>query len=67
VTGTASNGAVLFTAAGAAFRGMNVVIPVDGMSAADPVAEYSTVIEAQTAPQLSARATLTRSDMITFK
>jgi hypothetical protein len=46
---------------------LTVVIPVDGMSAAAPVAEYSTVIEAQTAPQLSARATLTRSDMITFK
>ena len=28
VTGTASNGAVLFTAAGAAFRGMNVIVPV---------------------------------------
>jgi len=33
VTGTASNGAVLFTGARAAFRGMNVIVPVDGMSA----------------------------------
>jgi len=65
--GTASNGAVLFTAAGAAFRGMNVVVPVDGMSAADPVAEYATVLDVQTAPQLSAKGTLTKSDMITFK
>jgi len=32
-TGTASNGAVLFTAAGDALRGMNVIVPVDGMSA----------------------------------
>lgn len=64
--GTASNGAVLFTAAGAAFRGMNVIVPVDGMSAADPIAEYSTVIEMMTAPQLSQRATLTRSNMIKF-
>jgi isochorismate hydrolase len=31
--GTASNGAVLYTASGAAFRGMSVIIPVDGMSA----------------------------------
>jgi hypothetical protein len=54
--GTSSNGAVLFTAAGAAFRGMNVVVPVDGMSAADPLAEYATVLDVQTAPQLSTRA-----------
>src|SRR5215472_4810821 len=36
VTGTASNGAVLFTGARAAFRGMNVIVPVDGMSAVEP-------------------------------
>jgi nicotinamidase-related amidase len=64
--GTASNGAVLYTASGAAFRGMNVIIPVDGMSAVDPVAEYSTVIEFQTAPQVSAKTTLTKSGMIKF-
>jgi len=64
--GTASNGAVLYTASGAAFRGMNVVIPVDGMSAIDPIAEYATVLDAMTAPGLSAKATLTRSDMIKF-
>jgi nicotinamidase-related amidase len=64
--GTASNGAVLYTASGAAFRGMNVIIPVDGMSAVDPVAEYSTVIEFQTAPQVSAKTTLTKSNMIKF-
>jgi nicotinamidase-related amidase len=64
--GTSSNGAVLFTASGAAFRGMNVIIPVDGMSAADPIAEYATVLDAMTAPGLSAKATLTRSDMIKF-
>jgi len=67
VAGTASNGAVLFTAAGAAFRGMNVIVPVDGMSAAESSAEYSTVIEFQTAPQVSAKSTLTKTDMITFK
>jgi nicotinamidase-related amidase len=65
--GTASNGAVLFTAAGAAFRGMNVVVPVDGMSAVDAVAEYATVLDLQTAPQLSTKGTLTKTDMITFK
>jgi nicotinamidase-related amidase len=64
--GTSSNGAVLFTAAGAAFRGMNVIIPVDGMSSVDATAEYATVIDFQTAPLLSNKTTLTRSDMIKF-
>ena len=36
--GTSSNGAVLYTASGAALRGMNVIIPVDGISAVDPYA-----------------------------
>jgi nicotinamidase-related amidase len=64
--GTASNGAVLFTASGAAFRGMNVVIPVDGMSSISAIAEYATVLDFQTAPLLSNKTTLTRSDMIKF-
>jgi nicotinamidase-related amidase len=64
--GTSSNGAVLFTASGAAFRGMKVVIPVDGMSSADPIAEYATVLDFQTAPSVSTKTTLTRSDMIKF-
>jgi len=64
--GTASNGAVLFTAAGAVFRGMNVVVPVDGMSARDPYAELSTVFTFTSAPQVSVKSTLTRSDMIKF-
>jgi nicotinamidase-related amidase len=64
--GTASNGAVLFTAAGAAFRGMNVIVPVDGMSSVEEIAEYATVLDFQTAPLLSNKTTLTRSDMIKF-
>jgi hypothetical protein len=36
------------------------------MSAVDPIAEYATVLDFQTAPQVSARSTLTRSDMIKF-
>ena len=30
VTGTAANGAVLYTGTGAAFRGLKVIVPVDG-------------------------------------
>jgi nicotinamidase-related amidase len=65
--GTSSNGAVFFTASGAVFRGMSVVIPVDGMSSVDPIAEYATVLDFITAPQVSAKTTLTRSDMIKFQ
>jgi nicotinamidase-related amidase len=66
VTGTASNGAVLFTAAGAAFRGMNVIVPVDGMSAVDPYADLSTAYTFLDAPSSSAKTTLTKADMIKF-
>ncbi|HEY1309690.1 MAG TPA: cysteine hydrolase [Pseudolabrys sp.] len=64
--GTSSSGAVFFTASGAAFRGMNVIIPVDGMSSVDAIAEYATALDFMTASQVSAKSTLTRSDMIKF-
>lgn len=64
--GTASNGAVLFTAAGAAFRGMDVVVPVDGMSSVDALAEYATVLDFQTAPLLSNKTKLTTTDQVKF-
>jgi nicotinamidase-related amidase len=67
VAGTASNGAVLYTASGSAFRGMKVIAPVDGMSAVDPVAEYATVLDFMMAPSVSQATTLTRSTMITFQ
>jgi nicotinamidase-related amidase len=66
VTGTASNGAVLFTAAGAAMHGLKVIVPVDGMSAADPYADLTTAYTFATAPLVSAKSTLTRIDMIKF-
>ena len=64
--GTSSNGAVLFTASGAAFRGMSVIVPVDGMTSVDAIAEYASVIDFQTAPFVSNKTMLTRSDMIKF-
>jgi nicotinamidase-related amidase len=66
VTGTASNGAVLFTGAGAAMRGLKVIVPVDGMSAAEPYADLTTAYTFATAPLVSAKSTLTRTDMIKF-
>jgi len=65
-TGTASNGAVLFTAAGAALRGMNVIVPVDGMSAVDPYADLSTAWTFTNAPLVSSKTTLTKIDLIKF-
>jgi nicotinamidase-related amidase len=64
--GTSSNGAVLYTASEAVFRGMKAIVPVDGMSAVDPYADLSTVFTFTNAPRLSTEATLTRSDMIKF-
>lgn len=46
--------------------GMNVIIPVDGISAVDPYAEYSTVFTFMNAPSVSTKTTLTKSDMIKF-
>src|SRR5215472_7490123 len=66
VTGTASNGAVLFTGAGAAFRGLNVIVPVDGMSAVELYADFSTAYTFLNAPLLSNKSTLTKTDMIKF-
>ncbi len=66
VVGTAANGAVLYTASGAAFRGLNVVIPVDGMSSVDAYADYSTVFTFMNAPLVSSKTTLTKIDMVKF-
>ncbi|MBV9260557.1 MAG: isochorismatase family protein, partial [Pseudolabrys sp.] len=58
--GTAANGAVLYTASGAVFRGMKVIVPVDGMSSIEAYADYGTVLTFMSAPQVSANTTLTR-------
>jgi nicotinamidase-related amidase len=64
VTGTAANGAVLYTASGAALRGMQVIVPVDGMSAGNVYAEQYVAWNLVNAPRISAVTTLTRSEMI---
>lgn len=66
VAGTASNGAVLYTGSEAALRGMNVIVPVDGMSSLDPFADLSAAYTFTNAPFISTKTTLTRSDMIKF-
>ena len=63
VVGTAANGAVLFTASGAAFRGMNVIVPVDGMSAVERLRRTTaTVLDFhERAVRCRRRPTLTRA------
>jgi nicotinamidase-related amidase len=65
VVGTAANGAVLNTGSYAALLGMNVIAPVDGISS-EAFAEQYTVLHFASAPGVSAKTTLTRSDMIKF-
>ena len=65
VVGTAANGAVLQTASQAALTGLNVIIPVDGISG-DLYAEQYTVWNMVNAPGVSAKSTLTKSGMIRF-
>jgi hypothetical protein len=57
---------VLFTATGAAMRGMNVIVPVDGMSAVDPYADLSTAWTFANAPLVSNKTTVTKIDLIKF-
>jgi nicotinamidase-related amidase len=66
VTGTSANGAVLYTGSGAGLRGLKVIVPVDGLSAADLYAEQITVWQLANGPRFGANVTLTKSDMIKF-
>jgi nicotinamidase-related amidase len=64
VVGTAAQGAVLYTGSQAAFRGMQVIVPVDGMSAENLYFEQYTAYHMTTAPGVGQQVTLTKIDMI---
>lgn len=66
VTGYAANGAVLHTATSAAFRGFNVIVPVDCMSANNPYAEQYTAWHMLNSPGTRGRAVLTKVNLIRF-
>ncbi len=66
VTGIASNGAVLYTASHAAFSGMNVIVPVDGMSSASRYADQYVAWNMVNAPG-TRNVKLATVDGITFK
>jgi nicotinamidase-related amidase len=64
--GTSAEGAVLNTASGAAFRGFEVVVPVDGMSSDTLYGEQATAWYLAHAPRMPQYATLTAVDRMTF-
>ncbi len=64
--GTSSNGAVLFTAAGAVFRDMKAIVPVDGMSSQSAFTDLATAYTFTDAPRMPQGVTLTKIDMIKF-
>lgn len=66
VVGTAAHGAVLYTASGAAFRGLAVIVPVDGMSAESLYIEQYVAWHLANAPTVGARVTLTTMGQIQF-
>ncbi|KAF0184133.1 MAG: isochorismatase hydrolase [Nitrospirae bacterium] len=66
VVGTAAHGAVLYTASGAALRGLDVIVPVDGMSAEDLFAEHYVAWHLKNAPRIGAKTVLTKISAISF-
>ncbi|MGZ9719691.1 cysteine hydrolase family protein [Rhizobium miluonense] len=66
VTGTASEGAVLDTATDAALNGMNIVLPVDGMSSTELYGEQYVAWHMVNAPGVSQKTTLTSIGLIRF-
>lgn len=66
VTGTAAHGAVIYTASGAALRGIKVIVPVDGISAENTYAEQYTIWHLVNAPRVSNQVTLTKISSINF-
>lgn len=65
-TGTAPNGAVLFTAFGAASHGYKVIVPVDTMPGDSAYAEQSSIWGIANDPGMGNMSTLTSVGRITF-
>lgn len=64
IMGTASHGAVLYTAGGSVFRGMDVVIAVDAVTAESTYAEQYALWHLQNAPRMAAKVKLSTVDLI---
>ena len=66
VTGTAAEGAVLNTASDAAFHGLSVVLPVDGMSSSELYAEQYVAWDMSHAPWVGPKTVLTTLEDLKF-
>jgi nicotinamidase-related amidase len=66
IVGTAAHGAILYTASEAVLRGFNVIVPVDGVSAENTYIEQYVAYNFASAPIISAKVTLTSSEMMSF-
>ena len=66
VVGVAAHGAVLYTASGAATRDMQVIVPLEGISADIPYAEQYTAWHLANAPRIGSSVTLTTIDDVKF-
>ncbi|HEX9146506.1 MAG TPA: isochorismatase family protein [Candidatus Binatia bacterium] len=66
IVGTAAHGAVLYTGSQAAYRGLRVIVPVDGMSSENTYFEQYTAYHMANAPGVGQQVTLTKFDMIQF-
>jgi len=66
LVGTSAHGAVLNTAAGAAARGYQIIVPVDGVSAGNKYPEQYTAWHLTNAPGTRGRTTLTKINLIKF-
>ncbi len=64
VVGTAAHGAVLYTASQAAFRELQVIIPVDGISSENTYFEQYTAYHLRNAPGVGQQVTLTKIAII---
>lgn len=64
IVGTSAHGAVLHTATGAALRQLEVIVPVDGLSASEVFAEQYTIWHLANSPGTRRNVTLTKSDWI---
>ncbi len=67
IAGTSAHGAVLHTATAAALRGLQVIVPVDCISASEPYAEQYTTWHLANAPGSRRNVLLSRSDMVRIR
>lgn len=66
IVGTSASGAVLNTATGAAIRQLNIIVPVDGISATYPYEEQYTIWHLINSPGTRRNIILTKAEMINF-